>query len=434
MRFVIFFMLFCLIAIHLSITAQPKVPQNPYTPPEYFRSKAVLIEWDFNQNIWPLYSELIRACRTEAEVIMVVRDQGEENTVRNKLVADSVPLANITFVHVPCERMWIRDHGPLAVWTDSGVAFMDFDDLANSGLDENLPTNLATLWGIDSYQLPYVLCGGNFMVDGNNTLFTTNRLYTNNPGYNTQQIRNDLDTFMGIKTVITVSPQHSDYWGHIDMQIKLLDDTTLVVASVDPGSGPNYDTLENNYQYLSTLTAPHGKPYRIRRLPMANNWKTYANSLILNNSLLLPVYNHPHDTIAYSVYHELLPNHQIKTINCNSIIGWDGSLHCITMQLFDDQTIDIVKSLSVKEHSLSCFPNPVVCNMTLNILWRQLPGDQLRLRVVSQQGQILEEYSLEGSRPPLSLPWNHPPGSYLLQLCNSSGSCNSIQVLSVTSR
>lgn len=413
------------------VLAQPQVPLNPRTPPEYFPSKAVLIEWDFNQNTWPLYSQLIRACREAAEVIMVVRDLSEENQVKTRLTNDSVPLSNISFVHVPCERMWIRDHGPLAVWSDSGVVFMDFDDLANSGLDEDLPTNLANAWGLDSYQLPYVLCGGNFMVDGHNTLFTTTRLYTQNPGYTPAQIRNDLQTFMGITSVITVSAQHNDYWGHIDMQIKLLDDTTFVVASVDQGSGPNYDTLENNFQFLSSLTAPHGHPYRIRRLPMANNWKTYANSLILNNILLIPTYSHPRDSIAFQVYRELMPNHQLVGINCNSIIGWDGALHCITMQLFDDQVIANIKNLSVKEHRMSIYPNPVVEQQTITILWDESHGPGLELRIISPTGQLAETISLAGLHPPLRLPWKHPAGTYHVQVWSSSGVVSALPVISV---
>lgn len=309
---------------------------NPFTPPEYFPSKAVLIEWNFNSNIWPLYSKLINECQEVAEVILVVRDQGEENTMRNLLYADGVPDENITFVHVPCERMWIRDHGPLSVISDEGVVFMDFDDLANSGFDEDLPTNLANIWGLQSYQFPWILCGGNFMVDGHRTLFTTDRLYTNNPSVPSDTINSILKNYMGIERIVTVSAQHSDYWGHIDMQMKLLNDTIMVISSVEQGSGPNYDTLEYNYNRVAELTAPNGKPYLIARLPSADNWKTYANSLIINHKVIIPVYDHPNDEIAMSIYRNLLPNHTVVGINCNSIIHWEGAVHCITMQLFDE--------------------------------------------------------------------------------------------------
>lgn len=410
--------------------ATAQVPQNPWTPPEYFPSKAVLIEWDFNNSIWPLYSELIRECRDVVEVIMVVQNQSEENNVRNRLIADSVPLGNISFVHVPCERMWIRDHGPLAVMTSTGVAYIDLDDLANSGLDEDLPTNLANLWGLDSYQLPYILCGGNFMVNSFNTLFTTDRIYSSNPGYSPAQIQNDLEIYMGITSVVTFSAQHNDYWGHIDMQIKLLDDSTFVISSADPGSGPNYDTLENNYQRLAALTTPFGKPYRIRKLPMADNWKTYANSLILNNKVIIPVYNHPNDSVAFNIYSELLPNHTLVGINCNQIIGWEGAVHCITMQLFDDTQIGIIKNLSVRDNPLTCYPNPVRSGNNLTLLWNSNYGTPITLSILSEDGRELEQISLKNRLNPYTLIWRHKPGIYFMRVLTDDGNSTVIPLIS----
>jgi len=406
-----------------------QTPSNPWTPPEYFPAKAVLIEWNFNNNIWPLYSELIDECQDVVEVILVVRDQGEENTMRNKLIADAVSLTNISFVHVPCERMWIRDHGPLAVMTDNGMAFIDLNDLANSGLDEDLPTNLANLWGLDSYQLPYIFCGGNFMVNSFNTLFTTERVYTSNASYTQAQIKTAFQNYFGITDIITISSQHNDYWGHIDMQIKLLDDTTFVIASVDPASGPNYDTLENNFNRISQLTSPYGTPYRIRRLPMADNWKTYANALMLNNKVLLPVYNHARDSIAIQVYQELLPQHDIVGINCNPIIGWEGAIHCITMQLFDDAQITAIKQLSVKEKAITVFPNPVEQNKEINILCAIDKNLPIKAEIYNMQGQKVESIQLINKLQPYSFLWKHKGGTYTLTVSYDDGSIISTSIV-----
>jgi agmatine deiminase len=395
-------------------------PLNPWTPPEYFPSKAVLIEWDFNTYTWSLYAELIAECRLATEVILVVRDQAEEDQMRSLLTSEGIPLSGISFVQVPCERMWIRDHGPLAVKTDQGVAFMDFDDLANSGLDENLPTNLANLWGIDSYSLPYVLCGGNFMVDNHNRLFTTTRLYSNNPGYTRAHINQVFEDYMGITEILTFAPQHSDYWGHIDMQIKLLDDTTFVISEVSPGSGANYDSLEANYARLQSLPGPHGKPYRIERLQMADDWKTYANSLILNDRVLVPTYNHILDSTALDAYARLLPDHHIVGINCNKIIGWEGALHCITMQLFDEAQLTSVRNLSIRDNGIHLFPNPLMQGENLCI---QFTGEQslpATVRVLTLQGQVLQSLSwLSGDS--FSFSWPHSSGAYILEVSCASG-------------
>lgn len=338
------------------------LPLNPWSPPEYFRSKAVILEWDFFEGTWPIYSQLISECKTEAEVVLVVNNQEEENLFISYLQNAMITLDNISFAHAPCGRMWIRDHGPLAVMTETGVAYMDFDDFSNSGLSAALPTNLANLWGLDSYNLTHItLDGGNLMVDSYNNLFATNRLYTNNPAYSEAYINNLLQTYMGITNITTFDQMGAgDYWGHIDMQMKLLDDTTVVISSVQPG-WPVYSILENNYQLFASLTSPSGEPYRIRRLPKAENWKSYTNSLILNSKVIIPVYDHPNDQIAIDVYEELMPDHTIVGLNANAIVGWDGVIHCITMQLFDDEQIqppvpvNLVVSGNVAEGEEMCY-------------------------------------------------------------------------------
>ena len=319
---------------------QNNIPLNPWTPPEYFPSKSVIIEWDHNINTWTLYSELIDVCQSSAEVILVVRNTSEENYMRNLLSQDGVALYNVRFVHVPTVRMWIRDHGPLSVNTDNGMAFMDFEDFASSGVSGALPTNLANEWQMDVYNLEdLVLDGGNFMVDSFGNLFATHRIYTNNPHYPKEYIDTLLNDYMGIHNIFTFDQMgEDDYWGHIDMQMKLLDDTTVVISSVEQDH-PDHDILENNAQQFAFLTSPKERPYRIRRLPKADNWKTYTNALLLNDKLIMPVYNHPNDQIAMDIYQELLPGHNIVGINANAIVHWNGVIHCITMQLFDDSQI-----------------------------------------------------------------------------------------------
>lgn len=408
-----YFLLFSLLLITLFLKSQPV---NPWTPPEFFPAKGVLIEWDFNYNIWTLYSELIYECQEAADVILVVNNLSEENTIRDLLAADEVPMHNVYFVHVPTERMWVRDHGPISVMTDNGLTFIDLEALANSGVSEYLPTNLANAWGLDSYQLPYTFCGGNFLMNSYNTLFTTDRIYTNNPGYPQHVIDQDFETYMGITEIITFSAQHNDYWGHIDMQIKLLDDTTFVISSVDPGSGPNYDTLENNYQKLISLESPYGTPYRVEKILKADNWKTYANSLLLNHKLILPIYNHPRDTLAIQTYQELLPEHEIVGINANSIIHWGGAIHCITMQIFDDDVITALKSISLKENPLQIYPNPVVSGQDFNVVFSEDYGKASEIIIRNIAGQIVEKKNISNNDTPCILKWTHEPGAYIITI------------------
>ncbi|MFN2396800.1 MAG: agmatine deiminase family protein, partial [Bacteroidales bacterium] len=310
-------------------------PTNPSPVSEYDPSEYVIIRYNFNSNIWPLYSQLIWECQEAATTILLVNNNNELQTLRGLLTSDGIPETNIQILMIPASRMWLRDHGPLAIQTDNGPAFLNFIDYNNSGFhDQNLPVSLANHWGNEHYSIDWILDGGNYLVDSYGNMFTTTRLYTNNPSIAPEVIDQILQEYMGVSNIVTVSPQYDDYWGHIDMQMKLLNDTTFVISSVESGSGPNYNELEANVEIIEGLTAPNGNPYHIARLPMADNWKTYANALILNDKVIVPVYNHPNDQIALDTYSQLMPDHTVVGINSNSIIGWGGAIHCITMQVY----------------------------------------------------------------------------------------------------
>ena len=62
---------------------------------------------------------------------------------------------------------------------------------------------------------------------------------------------------------------------------------------------------------------------------------SYANFLIINNAVLLPVYGDDNDGIAIDVLQECFPERKIIPINARAAIAQGGSLHCLTMQLLN---------------------------------------------------------------------------------------------------
>ncbi len=65
-----------------------------------------------------------------------------------------------------------------------------------------------------------------------------------------------------------------------------------------------------------------------RRLPA-----TYANFLITNRSILVPVYGDPADQQAVAAMAAVCGERQVVPVNCRVPIEEFGSLHCLTMQL-----------------------------------------------------------------------------------------------------
>ena len=91
---------------------------------------------------------------------------------------------------------------------------------------------------------------------------------------------------------------------------------------------------------LRAFTSADGEPYRLVPLPMPGliEYKgerlpaTYANFLITNHAVLVPLYNSPADNLALETIAKLFPGRETIGINCLPLVRQHGSLHCVTMQ------------------------------------------------------------------------------------------------------
>ncbi len=311
-----------------------EIPINPRTVPEYDTIAGVVMYWNPGSSSYDqIVTAVVNGIQSQATVFLQTNNTGHQQNMINTFTAHGVPMDNIVFIEVYGDRIWIRGHGPFSIYDDGALAFVGFDDLATGHADQDLPERLANYWDLNYYDFPHIIFdGGNYLVDSHNQMFTTDRLYTNNPSIATEEIDNILETYMGITSIHTFSALSSDYWGHLDMQVKLLNDTTFIISAVDPWHN-DYPILQDNLAILHSLEHPEGKTYQIAQIPKAQNWKTYINSLIVNDAVLVPIYNDPRDVTALSTYEALMPDKTVIGIDCNAMIGWEGAIHCITNQL-----------------------------------------------------------------------------------------------------
>jgi agmatine deiminase len=147
--------------------------------------------------------------------------------------------------------------------------------------------------------------------------------------------------FMGIDRYIKMETLPYDDIHHIDMHMKLLDEETLLVGQYPAGvaDGPQ---IEANLNYvLNNFRTPFGNPYHVVRIPMPpdggndypndnGDYRTYANCVFVNKTVLVPTYEEEYDTTGLRILQEQLPGYNVVGINCNNIITSLGALHCIT--------------------------------------------------------------------------------------------------------
>jgi agmatine/peptidylarginine deiminase len=335
---------------YLQLVRQQSATTTP--PVSAVRASAEWEEIDGLVIAWTSFTtilrEIARAAQAETQVLIVCSDSV---AVKNSLIAGSVPLQNIHYIIAPFNTIWCRDYGQWNVYTNDvdSLALIDWIYNRPRPNDDAVPTAIQSYTGLPMYSTtaaPYDLIhtGGNFMCDGFGTGFSSNLIINENPGKTEAEIDTIMKKFMGIDRYIKFPTLPYDVIHHIDMHIKLLDEETLLVGEYPTGiaDGPQ---IEANLQFiLSNYNSVYGTPYKVVRIPMPpdaggafpntnGDYRTFTNSVFVNKTIILPLYETQYDTTALRIYSEALPGYTVTGINCNSIIPSLGAIHCITKEV-----------------------------------------------------------------------------------------------------
>lgn len=331
-------------------------------PAEWEPVEAVLVAWPHKYTDWaPMldevrrtYGNIISRISRYVKVIVV----GPVAPDKKYLSEDTVP-QNIIYVKLPTNDTWTRDYGPITIDVDGLYALVDYQfngwGLKFAADRDNLVTSRLCDAGVLNAprvnRLSFTLEGGSIESDGRGLLLTTADCLMSpnrNGGMSRGEIEDILKRDLGLHTVLWI--EHGalagdDTDGHIDTLVRIVPpgDTLLFVGCDDPDD-EHYESLQAMFDDLKALRRPDGMPFNLIELPLPDAIydpddgtrlpATYANFLILNQVVLVPVYMQPDkDMHALRVIQAAMPDHKIIPIDCRSLIRQHGSLHCATMQL-----------------------------------------------------------------------------------------------------
>ena len=327
---------------------------------EWEELQAIVIAWT---SFPAILTEIVRAAQPECEVFIVCRN---EQSVRNTLNNAGIdPDQNIDYIVEDFNTIWIRDYGANPAYINAVDTLVMIDWIYNRPRpdDDAVPGIIAQHLDVPLYSTTeppndLVHTGGNFMSDGMGQGFSSRLILDENDATNIWGISNhseaDVDAimqeFLGIRDYIKMTNLPYDLIHHIDMHMKLLDEETLLVGEYPEGvaDGPQ---IEANIQYvLEQFQTSFGQPFRVVRIPMppdffgrfpnnGGDYRTYTNSLFVNNTILVPIYQERYDTTALRIWREEMPGYRIVGIDCNDIIPLSGAIHCITKEVGVDEPL-----------------------------------------------------------------------------------------------
>ncbi|MBI3187184.1 MAG: agmatine deiminase family protein [Gammaproteobacteria bacterium] len=329
---------------------------------EWENQSAVMLTWPHDQTDWAwilgevdtVYGEISRAISRHERLLIVYRDAAHKQHIEN-VIADSSAIKACVFVQCASNDSWARDHGPISVMQQGKPVLLDFQFNGWGGKYESTLDNAISKHIHDQgifkcvfNTLTLILEGGSIESDGVGTLLTTEQCLltpTRNPGLSKSDIEKILISEFGLKRILWLSEGHlagDDTDAHIDTLARFCNPQTIAYCTCDDTDDEHYTGLKAMEKQLKAFRTASNQPYTLVPLPIpaaryAEDGRrlpaTYANFLIINKAVLVPVYDDSHDAIALENLRTAFPQHEIIAINCVPIIKQYGSLHCLTMQL-----------------------------------------------------------------------------------------------------
>jgi len=261
---------------------------------------------------------------------------------------------------------WARDFGPVSIYeggTDGNLAFADFHYYDSRARDDAVVEHLAQLASLERFgleggdqspadQVKLYMEGGNYMTDGRGTCIMSNDIPADNQkDGNTdadsfEKVEEILASYLGCVKIIWLTPVPNTSTGHVDMYAKLVTPIDVIVIDFDSATGNNAQAdpiVDENADIIENETNLDGEGFIVHRVVippldsgmMGWTYKTYTNSVMLNNVVLVPTYNaQTYDTAALDLYRDILgEDYTVQGIPAVSIAFEGGAVHCTTMQI-----------------------------------------------------------------------------------------------------
>lgn len=300
------------------------------------------------------YKRLIKAITDEGVKTVVLCPDPSEGAA----ILKECDMNLIHFVGIDYNDTWTRDYGMISAIRNERLRALDFgfnawglkfaadkDNLVNLHLEKEgflLPLTYRN-------ERDFILEGGSVETDGKGTIMTTSRCLQSpnrNGGMTKSELNRELSNRLGADHVLWLDHgalEGDDTDSHIDTLARLAPNDTIVFTGTRNFDDPMFESLLAMRAQLTLFRTAEGNPYNLVELPLPDPITdeegnrlpaTYANYLVVNNTIFMPTYAQPDkDELAINSIKIAYPDHKIVGVDSRTLLLQHGSLHCATMQI-----------------------------------------------------------------------------------------------------
>lgn len=367
--------------------------------------KRIVAEWEPALGVlvaWPplVPQKLFKEFNRDTTLFIMVEDAEVEADAKAHFEEWGMDMDKVRFIYTPSRNgkskygaYWVRDWGPFAVLNEdksmklvsgrfcstpatfygnsTDLFEVDCTNVGTKRTPLDKPTgpetymsgNIAHYFGWPNEVMDFAMIGGNLLTDGLDMLISSSILFEENRQMHQtspEQYLQRVAKSTGMNTY-AITEQYEDYGiQHVDCIMKVVDEDTFLIAE-PPQDHPYYDRIEaiiNNT--IRKMRNFYGKPYNIVRYKTnrynGDELAAYANSLILNKTIYVPMFGIEEDAAALETWAKVLPGYEVKGIEYIVAdepethegmfypnIGWNAgdALHCRTRGVWDPDMLYI---------------------------------------------------------------------------------------------
>lgn len=330
--------------------------------PEWARQDAVILIWPHPNSDWleqlnaieKTYVELSRYISRYQKLVLITYNEAHQQNIEDLLSKHCVEQENIIFLDITTDDTWVRDFGPIYVESNNDLKMLNFtfnawggkyshqhDNAFNSIFKQKINNHITSL------DIDFVLEGGNLEVNSQSVLLSSSSCFkrsTTEILINTEFIETKFHEWFGCEKTLWINDvvlAGDDTGGHIDTLVRFCKDDVIAYTAQGHHADPNSEHLQTLEHQIKMLHNDEPSISEIVPLPCplpifknSNQLPaTYANFLITNKQVFVPVFNDKQDNNSLKIIDDLFPSREIIDIESNALIQQYGGIHCATMQI-----------------------------------------------------------------------------------------------------
>jgi agmatine/peptidylarginine deiminase len=325
-------------------------PARTVTPPptgpihcaaEYEPMEAIIITWVGGQTT--IQSQLARWITTtgNADLWIVVPTGTNTASISSTLSSAGANTARVHYLPAPIDTVWCRDYGPRYIFEGDCRAIVDHQYNRPRPNDDNMPfvygaARHHTVYSLGLGSTELIHGGGNFHLDALSRSYATRLTVNENPSFTESQIVGIWGTYQGVQhTFFDPFPTTIDSTQHLDMWMQVIADDKVIISDWPNNAGSTQDLICDGA--VTTMQSRGYTVYRTNSYSIGGVHYTYTNMVMCNDVVMVPSYTNatvaPNNAAVVATLQAALPSKTIVQINCDSIIGLAGAIHCIVMHV-----------------------------------------------------------------------------------------------------